>query len=265
MGKFGEVRGVRDKAPELLYIVVMFKIDTKEIVDLEHQLKTFADRAFPFATKQTINSMAFEGQKLIKTGIGDTMIERNKFTRNSIRVEQSKTLNVNKQSSIVGSTADYMDDQEFGGIKYKSGKEGTPIATSYAAGQGMNSGKRTRLPRRANTLQNIQLRRQRTKGRNRKQRMVLAVRDAVESGNRYIFLKMKRKKGIFRVIGGKRGTKRGWPGNAQIRMVHDLTEQSVRIPKNPTFAPAVKRVETMMPAIYRKALIFQLKRNKLFR
>ena len=247
------------------YPVDMFKIDTQEIKNLESDLKTFASRAFPFATKQTMNRSAFEAQKTIKRVISVKMIERNKFTGRSIQVDQTRTLNVNRQAAVVGSTADYMEDQEFGGVKYKKGKEGTAIPTAYSAGQGMNAEPRTRLPRRANTLQNIQLQRRRGKARSRKQRMILAVRSAVDTGYRFVFLDLGRKKGIFRVVGGSRGTKRGWPKGAKIRMVHDLTEQSVVIPKNPTFKPSVERTQSLMPGFYRDALIFQLKRNKLFR
>jgi len=235
----------------------MFKIDTKEIANLEGDLKRFNARAFPFATKQTLNRSAFEARKAIQGEISDKMIERNKYTGRSIQVEQTRTLNVNRQAAIVGSTADYMADQEFGGVKYKGGKEGTPIPTAYSAGQSINSKPRTRLPRRANTLQNIQLQRRRGKGVSRRQRNLIAIKQAAASGFKFVFLDLSRKKGIFRVIGGKRRPK--------LRMVYDLTEQSVTIPKTPTFAPAVKRTESAMPGIYRDALIFQLKRHKLFK
>lgn len=257
MGKLGEVRGIRAKRSNCCYIVVMFKIDTSEIANLESDLKTFKARAFPFATKQTLNRSAFDARKAIQGEISDKMIERNKFTGRSIQVEQTRTLNVNRQAAVVGSTADYMEDQEFGGVKYRKGKEGTPIATTYSAGQGMDSQPRTRLPRRANTLKSIQLQKRRGKGMNRRQRNLVAIKQAAATGFKFVFLDLGRKKGIFRVIGGKRRPK--------LRMVQDLSEQSVVIPKNPTFAPAVKRTEALMPGIYRDALIFQLKRHKLFR
>lgn len=235
----------------------MFKLDTSELANLESDLKRFAGRAYPFATKQTLNKSAFEARKAIQGEISDKMIERNKFTGRSIQVEQTRTLNVNRQAAVVGSTADYMADQEFGGVKYKGGKEGTPIPTAYGAGQAMNSKPRTRLPRRANTLQNIQLQKRRGKGITRRQRNLIAIKQAAATGFKFVFLDLGRKKGIFRVIGGKRRPK--------LRMVYDLTEQSVVIPKTPTFAPAVKRTEAKMPGIYRDALLFQLKRHKLFK
>ena len=235
----------------------MFKIDTKDIKDLESDLKTFASRAFPFATKQTLNRSAFEAQKTIKRVIGVKMIERNKFTGRSIQVDQTRTLNVNRQAAVVGSTADYMEDQEFGGITYKSGKEGVDIPTTYSAGQAMSATTRTRLPRRANTMQNIQLQKRRGKAMNRRQRNLVAIKQAAVTGFKFVFLDLGRKKGIFRVIGGKRRPK--------IRMVHDLTEQSVVIPKNPIFKPSIARTQALMPGFYRDALIFQLKRNNLFR
>lgn len=235
----------------------MFKIDTKDIKHLEDDLKRFAFRAFPFATKATLNRSAFEAQKLARGNVSKDMIERNKFTKQSIQVDQAKTLNVRRQSATVGSIADYMETQEFGGTKHAQGKQGVPIATSYSAGQGMSSGARTRLSRKANKLANIQLNKKRSRGKNRRQRNLIAVKEAAASGNKFIYLELQKKKGIFKVIGGKRAPK--------LRMVHDLTEQSVTIPKNPWLRPAVQRVEMLMPGFYKDALIFQLKRHNLFK
>lgn len=235
----------------------MFKIDTKDIKRLEDDLKTFAFRAFPFATKSTLNRSAFEAQSAARANVSKDMIERNKFTKQSILVEKAKTLNVRRQSATVGSIADYMEDQEFGGVKRSQGKQGVPIATSYSAGEGMNSGARTRVPKRANALQNIQLNKKRGRGKNKRQRNLIAVKEAAASGNKYVYLELQKKKGIFKVVDGKRRPK--------LRMVHDLTEQSVTIPKSQWLRPAVQRVEVLMPEFYREALIFQLKRHNLFK
>ena len=235
----------------------MFKIDTKDIKQLEDDLKRFAFRAYPFATKSTLNRSAFEAQKIARSNVSKDMIERNKFTKQSIQVKQAKTLNVRQQSASVGSIAPYMETQEFGGIKHSKGKQGVPIATSYSAGQGMSSGARTRLSRKSNKLANIQLNKRGARAKNKRQRNLLAVKEAASSGNKFVYLELQKKKGIFKVIGGKRSPK--------LRMVHDLTEQSVTIQKNPWLRPAVQRVEVLMPGYYRDALIFQLKRHNLFK
>lgn len=242
----------------------MFKINIDDVEEYENHLKTFGDRAFPFASKATLNRSAFEAQKLARRDVNVKMVTRNQFTERSIQVEQTRTLNVRNQAAIVGSTADYMADQEFGATKVKTGSEGVSIPTGYAAGQ-EGQQPRTRLPRRANALQNIKLQHRSKKGRTRKQRMLIAVRGAVESGRRFVFLDLDRKKGIFKVLGGRKKPNRGWPVGARLKMIHDLTEQSITIPRNPWLKPAVDRVEILMPGFYRDSLRFQIDRLGLFR
>ncbi|MCH9712679.1 MAG: hypothetical protein K0U20_08665 [Proteobacteria bacterium] len=237
----------------------MIKVDDKEIKKLERDLKTFGDRAFPFATKNTINTAAFKTREVAQKDISVKMIERNRFTKQSVRVVQSRTLHVSRQAATVGSIADYMADQEFGGVKRKQGKEGVAIPTGFSAGQ-YKQEPRTRLPRKPNRIGNIRLQQRGRRAKNRKQAIVFRIQDAVRTGKRYIFLDLGRKKGIFRVVGGSRNIKRGVPKGAKLRMVQDLTEQAVVIPRNPWLKPAVDNVAVMMPGMYRNALRFQLKR-----
>lgn len=235
----------------------MLKINDDDIKQYESDLKTFAERAFPFATKNTLNRSAFEAQKVSRNNIDAKMVQRNKFSKQSVQVEQSRTLNVARQSSSVGSIANYMKDQEFGKVIRKSGKEGVPIATSYAAGQGEDAQPRTRLPRKANTLAAIQLRNKRTRGKTRRQRNLIVIKEAAQSGRKYIFLDLGRSKGIFKVVGGKRRPK--------IKMIWSMREQSIVVPRNPWLKPAVDEVRQMMPDFYRDSLVFQLKRQRLFK
>lgn len=234
----------------------MFKIDDDDIKEFEKDLKTFASRAYPFATKNTINRSAFEAQKLTRKDVDIKMVQRNRFTKQSIQVEQSRTLIVNRQAAIAGSIADYMEDQEFGVTKTKTGKEGVAIPTSYAAGQ-QGQEPRLRLPRKSNKMVNIQLRKRRKGGSSRKQQNMIAIQVAAKTGRKYVFLDLGRSKGIFKVIGGKRRPK--------IKMVHDMSRDSVVIPRNPWLKPVVDTVQIKMPSFYRDALIFQLKRQGLFR
>ena len=232
------------------------KIDDRDIKKFERDLIRFADRAYPFATKATVNTAAFTAQKMARRDVSIKMIERNKFTGQSIQVDQTRTLRVRDQESKVGSIADYMADQEFGATKRKSGAEGVAIPTTYSSGEAMGANIRRRMPRKANTLAAIKLRRQGKKGATRKQQNLIAIREAAISTRKYIFLDLGKRKGIFKVIGGKRKPK--------IRMVHDLTEQVVTIPRNPWLKPVVDTVSLQIPGMYKKALAFQLKRNGLF-
>jgi len=242
----------------------MFKINTKDVDEFEDHLLTFGERAFPFATKNTVNSAAFKAREIAQKDIRVKMITRNKHTERSVQVEQSRTLVVSRQSATVGSIADYMKTQEFGGTKRKTGSEGVAIPTSYSAGQGEQE-PRTKLPRKPNNIPNIKLQRRGRKAKSRKHAIVIKMQDAISTGKRLIFLDLGRKKGIFRVIGGSRNFKRGIPRGAKLRMVYDMSEQSVTIPRNPTLQPAVDRTSILMPDLYIKALKFQLQRQGLFK
>lgn len=235
----------------------MFGVDTKSIKQMERDLKTFASKAYPFATRKTVNDAAFQAQRIARTDVKDNMTNRNRFTVQSIQVEQTRTLRVSRQASVIGSTADYMEDQEFGAVKSKTGKEGVQIATSYSAGQGENAQPRTRLPRKPNRMASISLQKRRKKGGSRKQQNFIAIRQAAATGRKFVFLDLGRRKGIFRVTGGKRRPK--------IKMVHDMTKQSVVIPKNPWLKPAFDEAASMLPAFYADALRFQLRRRNIFR
>lgn len=233
----------------------MFKIDDREIKRLEGDLKAFASRALPFATKNTLNQAAFTAQRTAREDVAKTMTLRNRFTERSIQVEQTRTLNIRQQAAIVGSIADYMEVQEFGGTKSKTGKEGVAIPTAYSAGQGEGAQPRTRLPRKPNKLSNIRLQRS-NKGRgSRRQRNLVAIKQAASSGSKYVFLDLGRRQGIFKVTGGKRRPK--------IRMVHDLSRDSVTIPRNPWLGPAVAATVPKIPRLYAASLRFQVKRLRI--
>lgn len=243
-----------------------FSIDDSDIEQLERDLQTFAKRALPVATMRTLNDAAFSAMKIAKKNVKNKMINRNIFSVQSIQFDPAKGRNIRTQESIVGSIADYMRVQEFGGIKSKEGKEGVSIPTSASAGQPENSQPRLRLPRGKNKLSKIQLNRTRKRTpKNKKQALLFKVQDAVISGNRYFFHDFGRRKGMMRVVGGRgKGLKRGWPKGATLRMMHDMTNDSVVIPRNPWLEPAQDATIKKIPEFYRKALMFQVKRHKLF-
>lgn len=230
----------------------MFKINNKQIKEFEAELKAFAHRAYPFATKNTVNKAAFVTQKVARLEISQKMVERNKFTRQSIRVNPAKGLKVSQQEAVVGSTLAYMEDQEFGAtIRKKS------IPTGYSAGQ-QGQRPRTRLPRKPNKMANIRLKHGlRSKAKTRRGRNTAIIKQAVKSGSKYVYLDLGRREGIFKVVGGKR--------NPKIKMVHSTSMDSVTIPRNPWLRPTTLIIAKRIPKFYRDALIFQLKRNGLFK
>lgn len=241
----------------------MFQITDRELKELEKDLQVFAKRAYPFATKNTLNRAAFNARQYAQENIGREFTERNKWTRQSIRVEQTKTLNIRSQMSVFGSTLDYMEKQEFGGVTTATGEHGVTIPTAYAAGQ-KGQQPRTRMPRKANRMDNIILSKRKRRAKTRKQALVFAVQDAVTSGNRHVFLDLGRRQGIFRVVGGRKGFKRGWPKGARLEMVQDMTRKSTPVPRTPTIAPAHQQAAQDIPELYAQALRYQAKRQGLF-
>jgi hypothetical protein len=232
-------------------------IDDEQIKQYESDLKTFADRAYPFATKNTLNQAAFSAREGYVANARGSMQLRNKFTERSMRVEPVRGLNVNMQRAIVGSTADYMEVQEFGGIKRKGGKTGVPIATSVASGEGEGVQPRRRMVPRSRRLGNIALRNKRVKALSKKRKNFIKVKETAKSGRKFVFLDHEKHPGIYRITGGVR--------RPQVKLVWDMSKESVVIPRNPMLAPAVKDAERVMPFLYQESLEFQMKRQGLFK
>ena len=236
----------------------MFSIENDQIKKLEADLKQFRNRAFPFATRKTLNDVGFAQKRIIQADLNDKFILRNNYTRQSIRVDRAQTLSVARQSTIVGSVASYMDEQEFGGLKRKSGKHGVAIPTSYSAGQAMGAKPRTRRISKRNLLRNVKLSSRRKRGVSKQQHNLIKIREAKSKGEKFVYLELQgggRRRGIFRVLGSKRKPK--------IKMLYDLSKNSVEIPKDPTFQPAFEEAKRMLPAFYADALRFQLRRHKI--
>lgn len=228
----------------------MIRINMQGAKELETKLARLNKRGLPFAMRNTMNDAAFKTREVAQRTIRRNMVTRNKWTERSVQVEKAR--NPMRIEARVGSLQPYMSTQEFGGTKRKKRKEGVPIATGTASGEGMSPTPRKRVPRAVNRLQRIQLKRK-VRGKNRKQRNVAAVKEAAASNNKYVFMDLGRTKGIFKVMGGKR--------KPRVKMIWSLKHQSVNIPRNPWLAPSVKRVtEKMLPTLYARRLTQQLDR-----
>lgn len=222
-----------------------------QVKKFEDDLKEFKVKAYPYASRSSINTSAFKMREIAQGNIRNSMIQRNKFTIQSVQVEQTKTLKVSDQYAVVGSTAKYMRDQEFGYVKRKRGALGVSIATGYSAGQ-EGAAQRTKLPKKPNTLQAIRLAGRSKRGSSLKQKNLIAIKEAAKGASKFIYLDLGRRKGIFKVIGGS--------SRPKIKMIHDLSNDSVTISRNPWLYPAHVEVVKYMPKIYEDALLFQLKK-----
>jgi len=241
---------------------MLLEINDWDIGRLEDDLKRLSKQAFPFATLEALNTAASEAQKEIKAHLGQRMILRNKWTAGSIQVRKARGLKVENQAAEVGSMQEYMKDQETGFTRRSEGKHGVPVPMPYAAGQG-DAKRRTRTVRAAYRLARIQFKRHAGRGVNRAQRNVRSVQEAVKSGKRFIYAEFKQKKGIYKVIGGSKKTKRGWPTGAKLRLVWSLANKVYNVKKRQWLEPETDKVREQVPDFYRKALVKQLKRLKI--
>lgn len=244
-----------------------FIIEDRHVRDLELQLSEIRDKSVPFATRETLNNLAFEARDHARRFVSREMVERNSYTRRSYRAERATGLRIFQQQSVVGNSALYMDRQELGGVR-DGGRYGVLIATPDAAKQEGASG-RTRLVSRPYRMRNMRLlaREHTRRGRNPKQRLVMAVNMAVKRSERNVFLDRRKhsvRTGIYRVIGGRyRG--RGWPIGARLRMLYDMSHRSVRVPPHSTLQPSVNLAQFKVGMFYEKALRFQLGRLEKLR
>jgi hypothetical protein len=240
----------------------IIQFDDKDLRRFERDLKTFGKRAYPFATKNTLNKSALQTQVEARRNISRRMTIRNTFTLREVKVVFTKSLDVRQQETVVGASlrVPYLRDQEFGGV-HKPGRGGTHVAVpgTMAAGQGATgrgAAARTRPVRKPLWMKNIKLIKPR-RGRSRKQRNFLAVQAAIKAKKKQVFLDIPGTPGIYAIGGTRKSPK--------LRRVWLLKQRSVPIPRNPWLLPATDRIITRMPRIYRKELKQQLTRHRLFK
>lgn len=229
----------------------MIDIDTRDAKALERQLREIKSKAIPYAIRSTQNGLAFKGMQLARETVNDKMITRNKFAIQSIQVDRARP---GQNYSVLGSTQDFMKTQEFGGVV-----RDPTITTQYASGEGVGSSSpRKRLASKVNSLRAIRLKSKAAKGKSRKQRNLIKIIDAVNSGSKFIYLETEKTKGIFKVVGGKKNPKKGGPKGAKLRMVHRTDIKAVTIKANPWLQPAVVKLAPFAQGIYSKALQYQI-------
>lgn len=200
-------------------------MDDKQILEYERKMLNFP-RAMRYAQRNTINDMAFNTKEVGQENMRNDMVLRNQWSERSVQVDRARTIN---DAAVVGSTLDYMADQEFGGTNVRNGSKGVPIPTATATGEG-SAQPRRKTARPMNRLNRLKVNSSKRVGANRKQRNVMAVRQAVKTGRRVVYMDTGKKKFIARITGGKR--------NPKVRMLYDLSKRSTPIPRQPWLAPA---------------------------
>lgn len=239
----------------------MIDIDVKEVKQYESDLKTFARKAFPYATRSAINGMAFAAQKRGRENLRSDMTLRNRYSEQSVRVEQARSLTVSRQEAIAGSIVEYLEAQEFGGTTDRRGAHKTVIPTGYAAGQ-EGARPRTRLPRKVNKLTNVKLRQRVRKGEfaSRRQEAFLRALLAAQEGDKFVYIPAggDASSGIYRVWGTRK--RKGRYRGVKLKMVYSFRRAPSRIPRNAWLRPATADAVRERDVLYAKALVFQLHR-----
>ena len=224
----------------------MFNIETSRLERLQEQLKWLNKKGIPFATNATINRAAFKVRSLSVDSFEEQFILKNRFTVKSVQVDKSKGLDISQQVAAVGSTQDYLKQQEDGRTLNKKGKEGVPIPTSASAGLPEQTKPRTKLTRKSNTLNLIKIKNRRPIRGSSKRKNAAAISLAAKSSPKFVFLDFGRRKGIFRI----RGTRK----NPELIMLWSLKNQSVVSPAHPWLKPATDQVTQKLGLYYAESL-----------
>ena len=84
----------------------------------------------------------------------------------------------------------------------------------------------------------------------KRQRNAVAISLAQRAGRKFVFLELERRKGIFRLSGGKR--------RPRLDLVWDLSRPAVRIPQSGTLERALRSILPTLPRIQERALVDQI-------
>lgn len=226
----------------------------KGLDEMQRKLEAVAKRSVPFAARETVNTLAFKGREIWQAEMASSLTLRNKFTQRRALVEKARTLNVNRMEAVLGHTEPYMANLEHGKPE-RAAKRWRPIATEIAAGQtkGSLSAGRKKIVRPKNIITRLgNLQGKGFAGRPRKARNARAIQQAIKTGKRLALLDFGRRKGVYRVMGGKRKPK--------ILKLYDLSRRVTPVPKTPTLQRTLTKTLALAPQVAHDALSKQLKR-----
>jgi len=238
----------------MCYYNLMFNLDTTNIDKFQRELKFFGRNIYPKSQGSALNKAAYETQQRYKMAVRRKFTLRNQHTERSIRYQKVKGLNPRSQHAVVGSTADYMLDQEFGTTIKKTGKHGVSIPTTVASGEGEGARPRRKVVRRPLRRGSIRLENKRLRAKSKRQFIVAAVRATAAKGgrNKFVYLPLDKHPGIYQVLGGK--------SKPRIRLLHDLSKPSVVIHARRPLKQSVDAIAPRVPGYFIQAAKFHLSR-----
>lgn len=231
----------------------MFKNDVRDAMKFyEDQLHDVGRKAIPHAARFATNQTAGDVRAQYVREAKAQMTLRNAWTQRGIRYTQTRSLNMRRMVAYAGSWEEYMAERETAHTEQSKGKHGVRWPTSYAAGQYKQT-PRTKVVRKPNRMASVQLNKRRPgASMPRRQRVAATIKQAQANKQRFVFLELQDRKGIFRLHGGFR--------RPQLRMVHDMTKRAVVVPGRPMLEKASRYGAKRQPWNYVRALRFQLER-----
>lgn len=232
------------------------RIDVRGVNEMQKALEQAAKNSVPYAARETLNSLAFQGRTIWQEEMRQSLTLRNQFTERRALVDKARGSQMKTMESRLGHTEPYMDLLERGKAE-RANKHYRPIPTEHAAGQAKGSltGGRKRAVRKSNIITKLgNLRAQVGNAKGRKARNARAVQQAIKTGKKLALLHLDHRQGIYRVMGSKR--------KPTIRKLYDLTKTVTPKPRIPTLQNTLDRVLPLAPAIALAALEKQFERLK---
>lgn len=232
------------------------KLDKEGLEQLENKVDKINSKALPIATQFALNKMAMETRKQSIEDLDEDFTVRNKWTQRGMLFQKvDRTLDIKKMKSEVGSIRDYMRSQQEGFYEDQPAVPQTAARTSQSNRRPIARPNRFPNFKKSNktlSMRNIH---------NERQYRVRAVQHAIETNQRFLVMTFNKKKGIYKVVGGKKGTKWGWPENAKTKLMYHLEDKNIWVPKRPWLEKAAKKQQNKFFVYYQDALQFQL--NKI--
>lgn len=105
----------------------VMRVDEKSVQKAIKTLNKLSRSALPITTRNTLNDLAFKARTGMQNQVQSQFVNRNNWTKNSMRVNKATQYDVKDMVSEAGTIAKYMKTQEEGGrIKAQHNKK--PIA-----------------------------------------------------------------------------------------------------------------------------------------
>ena len=233
----------------------MLSIELRGLDKMQRDLETMAKRAVPQAARETLNGLAFAGRRIWQEEMASSLTLRNQFTQRRVLVERATGLRMREMQAVLGHTEDYVRRLEEGQGE-RATRSGLPIATEAAAGQAKGSlpGGRKRAVRKSLIIRTLGKLKRQPNSLPRKARNARAVKEAIKSGNRLAYLELDRRRGIYRIMGGRK--------RPQIRKLYDLSRRAVPLPRIPTLQRTIDQTLQHGPRLALAALQKQLDRAR---